>query len=216
MEFVLVPGAWAGGWLWDEVAKHLESRAHKVHSLTLSGMGDKTKSETVGLATHVEDVGSYICHNGIKSAVLVGHSHSGIVVGQVASRARVDICHSIFVEAFLPVSGRSLLEVSGLSVEEEKAAIVNLLASRQKPHPGNTVTEPASLERPLSELSATFIAHNGWLSNSRETDLIEQLKKSRSWQFLELDGGHWPMLSVPRALSEEILLGLSEAQTSFR
>ncbi|WP_434341094.1 alpha/beta fold hydrolase [Motilimonas cestriensis] len=231
MEFVLVPGAWAGGWLWDEVAKDLSEKGHTIHQLTLSGLNEKSETDRVGLSTHVEDVESYIATHGLKSVVLVGHSYSGIVVGQVATRRNVSIHHSIFIEAFLPVSGQSLLEVSGLPVEEEKRSIANnqgmwlapsreelesqpilneaqisLLVSKQKPHPGNTVTEPAMLESSLDEIPATFMAHEGWLSNSRETELIDKLRTSNKWQFYEIDGGHWPMLSIPEQLSDKMHL----------
>lgn len=229
MEFVLVPGAWAGGWLWDEVASHLQGKGYKVHRLNLSGLEGESAQGSIGLKTHVEDVESYIRTQGLKAVVLVGHSYSGIVAGQVASRGKVAIRHTIFVEAFLPISGKSLLDVSGLPIEEEKRAIENnqgmwpapsleelesqpklsqvqieLLASKQKPHPGNTVTEPAELETPLSEISATFIAHEGCLSSSREQELIEELRTSRTWQFREIDGGHWPMLTIPQELSDQI------------
>jgi pimeloyl-ACP methyl ester carboxylesterase len=229
MEFVLVPGAWAGGWLWDEVAKSLREKGHKVHQLTLSGLNEKCETDLIGLSTHVEDVESYISTHGLESVVLVGHSYSGIVVGQVATRGNVSIRHTIFVEAFLPVSGQSLLEVSGLPIEEERRSIANnqgmwpapsrgelesqsklneaqisLLASKQKPHPGNSVTDAAKLESPLDEISATFIAHEGWLSTSRENELVEKLKSSGTWQFRKIDGGHWPMLTIPRELVSQI------------
>ena len=229
MKFVLVPGAWAGAWLWDEVAGYLRTKDHEVHSLTLSGLDGNGESSAIDLHTHVEDVESYIQEHDLNSVILVGHSYSGIVVGQVASRGRVSVQHTIFIEAFLPVHGQSLLEVSGLPIEEEKEAIainngmwpapsreelksqprlnevqIELLASKQRPHPGSTVTEPAALETSLDKIPATFIAHNGWLSSSREQDLLEKLKASNAWQFREIDGGHWPMLSIPGELSEQM------------
>jgi len=227
MDFVLVPGAWAGAWLWDEVANELQSKGHTPHPITLSGLGEDAASAEVSLKTHVEDVRSYITANGISSAVLVGHSYSGIVVGQLASQSPNLTRHTIFIEAFLPVAGQSLLEVSGLNEDEERNAIaanggawpapspdelasqpnlsdaqIKLLSERQQPHPGKTVTDPAVLDRPLKTLSASFIAHDEWLSGSREQALVAELKASESWGFYEIDGGHWPMLTVPRQLAE--------------
>lgn len=229
MQFVLVPGAWAGGWIWDAVAEHLRGKGHQVHQLTLSGLGENEQPESVGLSTHVEDVESYICTHDLTSVVLVGHSYAGVVVGQVASRRNVAVKHSIFVEAFLPVSGQSLLEVSGLQVEQESAviernqgmwptpgreelasqpklnaALIDLLVARQASHPGSSVTEPARLEAPLSEISATFIATEGWLSSSREQHVLDELKNFDTWQFREIYGGHWPMLLMPKELSEQM------------
>ncbi|MFD1217628.1 alpha/beta hydrolase [Microbulbifer celer] len=232
MEFVLVPGAWAGDWIWSEVSENLERTGYKTHLLTLSGLEENSQGST-DLNTHVEDVESYIRMHDLKDVALVGHSYSGIVVGQVASRGKVSVSHTIFIEAFLPVSGQSLLEVSGLPIEEEKKAIDSnqgmwpaptaeelesqphlnqaqkaLLVSKQRPHPGNTVTDRAELETPLSEISATFIAHEGWLSSSREHDLVDQLRRSSTWQFRTINGGHWPMLTIPQELVEKILSGI--------
>ncbi|MCQ3829261.1 alpha/beta hydrolase [Microbulbifer elongatus] len=229
MEFVLVPGAWAGGWIWDEVAKSLRDRGHNVHQLTLSGLNEQSETCEIGLSTHIEDVESYIIRHGLESIVLVGHSYSGIIVGQVATRGRVSIRHTIFIEAFLPVSGQSLLDVSGLSIDEEERAIlenegmwpapsraelatqprlndadINLLCAKQRPHPGKTVTDAVKLESPLVDIPATFIAHEGWLSFSREHDLLATLKSSGSWRFKNIEGGHWPMLTIPQKLAELI------------
>jgi pimeloyl-ACP methyl ester carboxylesterase len=227
MEFILVPGAWAGGWLWDGVAHELRKKRHETHQLTLSGLDGKSDPGNVRLKTHVEDVRSYIASRDIHSVVLVGHSYSGLVVGQVASQYPNLIDHTIFVEAYLPVAGRSLLEVSGLDVEEERAAIasnqghwpaplpedlaaqthlsdaqVKLLLSKHLPHPGATVTDPAELALPLKSVSASFIAHQGWLSGSREQATVDALRSCTNWQFHLIEGGHWPMLTSPRELSE--------------
>ncbi|MBD3297633.1 MAG: alpha/beta fold hydrolase [candidate division Zixibacteria bacterium] len=226
MDFVLVPGAWAGEWIWDEVASELHLIGHKAHPITLSGLDPSNPTEGVSLRTHVEDVRSYITANGIDPAILVGHSYSGIVVGQVASQFPNLVHHTIFIEAFLPISGKSLLEVSGLDEAEERDSIeanggkwlppspeelaaqpklndsqIKLLEEQQQPHPGKTVLDRAEMDRPLQDLSASFVAHKGWLSGSLEQDLVEKLRASGSWAFHEIDGGHWPMLTVPKKLA---------------
>lgn len=227
MNFVLVPGAWAGAWLWDEVARELQLKGHTPHPITLSGLDPNNVVESVSLRTHVEDVRSYITSNGIVSPIVVGHSYSGIVVGQLASQSPDLVRHTIYVEAFLPVSGRSLLEVSGLDAIEERQAIesnggnwpppspdelasqpklshaqAKLLSELQRPHPGRSVTDPAELKKPLRNLSASFIAHDGWLSGSREQALLEELRASGNWAFHEIDGGHWPMLTIPHEIGD--------------
>ncbi len=226
MNFVLVPGAWAGAWLWDDMAKALEAKGHSTHQLTLSGLDEQQNSANISLQTHVEDVHSFIIANELTDVVLVGHSYSGIVVGQVASQFPDLLAHTIFVEAFLPVTGQSLIDVSGLDKAEELGAIAanggtwptplpaelatqpglsdaqrQMLAVRQQPHPGKTVTDPAELRLPLSELSASFIAREDWLVGSREEDLLQALKTCQNWTFYTIDGGHWPMLTIPQELA---------------
>lgn len=233
MNYILIPGAWAGGWIWDKVATRLRESGHIVHQLTLPGLDHQSEPEKVSLATHVDAITGYIESNNLRDIVLVGHSYSGILVGQVATRIPQLVTHSVFVEAFLPVDGKSLLDVSGLDVAYEQEQIdnngglwpvptreelagqpllstelIDLLLTRQQSHPGKTVTEPARLPEPLTTLRATFISENGWLNSSREAELAETLRNHENWNFIAIKGGHWPMLTIPEELSKHLQRGL--------
>lgn len=227
MNYLFVPGAWMGGWVWEEVASRLAEKGHTANKITLSGLHSDQADTGVSLETHVEDIFDYLQTNGLNRVVLVGHSYSGFVLGQVAVRAPELVRHTVFIEAFLPVDGKSLLEVSGLDVEYERdliekhsglwpaptkselrgqshlnASQVALLASRIVGHPGRTVTDPARLPKPLSEIHATFIASKGWISGYRESALLECLRLEETWTFKYIEGGHWPMLTMPDQLSD--------------
>jgi len=194
--------------------------------LTLPGLDDENDAEKVHLATHVDAVTGYIESNNLRDVVLIAHSYSGIVVGQVATQDQQHVAYSVFIEGFLPVDGKSLLDVSGLDVVHEKRLIdengglwpaptreelegqphlsielIDLLAAKQKGHPGRTVTDPAKLAGPLTMLRATFISEEGWLGSSREADLVETLQNHDNWDFKVIEGGHWPMLTIPDELS---------------
>lgn len=226
MVYVLIPGAWAGGWVWDEVAAKLRYAGHSVHQPTLSGLGDSEDARKVSLTTHVNSVIDYLESGKLNDVVLAGHSYSGIVVGQVSARLQHRVAHTVFIEAFLPVNGKSLLEVSGLDIAHEKQLIedcgglwpaptqeelksqpylsdelIALLVSKQKGHPGRTVTEPAVMAEPLGNLRATFISEAGWLQSSGEADVVQELRRNDHWDFREIDGGHWPMLTKPDELA---------------
>ncbi|RFA29225.1 hypothetical protein CAI21_10695 [Alkalilimnicola ehrlichii] len=236
MNYLLVPGAWAGEWVWNETASCLRKWGHTVHTITLSGLDGASTPSRTRLDTHVQDVLRYARREGLKQAVLVGHSYSGLVVGQAAALAPNLFLHSVFVEAFLPIDGQSLFDVSGLDPSHEKQLIaansglwpaptvtelrqepllntahIEFLSTRFVGHPGLTVSEPAALAKPLSTLNATFIARPGWLAGSRELELIKALRQERSWTFKTVDGGHWPMITVPERLSE-LLHTVSEKQ----
>ena len=229
MNYILVPGAWAASWVWKEVAANLTAQGHKVHALTLSGLGEGNGAKHVGLSTHVDDVIEYLNSNNIRSAILVGHSYSGIVIGMVAQKIPHRIAHTVFVEAFLPVKDRSLLDVSGLDVDDELRAIsvndglwpapsgeelsnqprltdalVTLLNEKQKDHPGRTVSDTVWREPHLGDLDATFIAHEQWLADSPLSELLAGLRKKPNWQFRAIDGGHWPMLTIPDDLARQL------------
>ena len=230
MHFVLVPGAWMGAWAWSEVASILQRNGREAHPITLSGLHEHDDPTGVRLATHVRDVLDYLRAHALENVVLVGHSYSGVVVGQVAAQAPEVVAHTVYVEAFLPVDGQSLLEVSGLDVEHERNLIaensglwppptreelsqqpllstaqVDFLASRLIGQPGQTVTDPAVVPRPLWSLPSTFIAEKDWLMGSREAGLLKSLKESPRWTFKSIEGGHWPMLTMPDTLASYLL-----------
>ena len=86
--FVLVHGAWHGGWCWSRVATRLRAAGHIVHTPTLTGLGERRHliSAQVNLDTHVEDVVNLLEFEDLRDVVLVGHSYGGIVITGVADR----------------------------------------------------------------------------------------------------------------------------------
>lgn len=112
-DIVLIPGAWSTAESWAPVTRQLRALGHRVYPVTLSGLDRQVDASSVGLATHVEDVLSVLEREDLRDVVLVGHSYSGIVAGQVADRAPDRVAHTVFVEAFLPHDGRSMLDAFG-------------------------------------------------------------------------------------------------------
>ncbi|MBI3023907.1 MAG: alpha/beta fold hydrolase, partial [Thaumarchaeota archaeon] len=102
--FVLVPGAWLGGWAWKKVAPLLEKEGHEVHSITLTGMGDRVHlaSKDVDIETAVQDVLNVINYNDLDDFVLVGHSFAGKVVAAVADRVPKKVRVLLYLDAFRP------------------------------------------------------------------------------------------------------------------
>ncbi len=86
--FVLVPGAWLGGWAWQRVTPLLRAAGHEVYPVTLTGLGERVHlgtSET-NLETHIADVVNLIEFEDLRAVVLVGHSYAGCVITGVADR----------------------------------------------------------------------------------------------------------------------------------
>lgn len=225
--FVLIPGAWMGGWVWERVAVRLRDRGHLVHTPTLTGLGDATPVAEVRLETHVEDIAGLLDVEDLSGAVLVGHSYSGLVAGQVAERRPERVAHAVFVQAFLPRDGRSLIDdwsddptarnreiadiaarggsweppIAGLQAETDLSPEQRAwLASRFVAHPGRTVTDPARMARPVETLSATYIAS---LPDDGEPlpGHIAALRAEPSWTVERIRAGHWPMVSFPAPLA---------------
>lgn len=86
--FVLVDGAWAGGWIWRDVARPLGSAGHEVFAPTLTGLGERVHlaSPEVDLHRHVLDVVNVIRYDRLERDVLVGHGYGGMAVTGVAER----------------------------------------------------------------------------------------------------------------------------------
>jgi pimeloyl-ACP methyl ester carboxylesterase len=86
--YVLVGGAWLGGWCWQGVARRLRQAGHQVYPVSLTGLGERVHlaSPDVDLETHVTDVVNLAEFEDLHDVVLVGHSYAGIVVTGVADR----------------------------------------------------------------------------------------------------------------------------------
>jgi pimeloyl-ACP methyl ester carboxylesterase len=107
--YVLVHGAWHGGWCWARVADRLRAAGHRVFTPTLTGLGDRAHltAPNVGLATFVEDVVSTIEMEDLSDVVLVGHSFGGAVIGGVADAEPNRIRRLVFLDSFVLQSGQS-------------------------------------------------------------------------------------------------------------
>src|ERR1700681_2064231 len=86
--FVLVHGAWHGGWCWRRVVDRLEQRGHRVFAPTLTGLGERSHRIDAknGLTTHITDIVNVIKWENLSDIVLVGHSYGGFIISGVAEK----------------------------------------------------------------------------------------------------------------------------------
>ncbi|HVB11110.1 MAG TPA: alpha/beta hydrolase [Bacillota bacterium] len=112
MTFVLVHGAWGGGWGWTPFAEAMRRRGHQVFTPTLTGMGERSHlfSGAINLSTHIEDICNVIRYERLRDFVLAGHSYGGMVVTGVADRMADRIRSLVYIDAFLPEDGRALID----------------------------------------------------------------------------------------------------------
>ena len=220
--YVLVAGARLGSWAWDEVVPHLKAAGHGVYPLTLSGLAEK-RGVPAGQQTHVQDIVDEVERQDLREVVLVGHSYSGIPVGQAAERVGDRLAGVVFVDSNAPAHGQSFAsawwqgqaafdaelaanggdwapptapEFAGQDLTD--AQIAHFLDGAT-PHPGATLTEPAVLEAELADLPATYI--KCLLDGDEPNPDVAELLKSDRWRLVEMNTGHWPMFSRPRELA---------------
>ena len=225
-EFVLVAGAWLGAWAWDDVVPKLHAAGHGAHPLTLSGLAEK-QGVPAGQQTHVRDIVGEVERLDLRDVVLVGHSYSGIPVGQAAERIGDRLSRVVFVDSDVPVDGGSFAsgwwqgpaaleaviaanggfwapltaaECDGQGLTDEQIA---RFVGGSTPHPGATLTEPAVLSGPLGALPATYI--KCLLDGPEPTDAVAWLLTGENWRLVEMNTGHWPMFSEPDDLAGILL-----------
>lgn len=110
--FVLVHGAWHGGWCWKRVAKLLRDEGHEVHTPTLTGLGASSHllSPQVTLQVHVRDIANLLKWEDVEDAVLCGHSYGGMVITGAADREAGRLKSLVYVDAFVPRSGECAMD----------------------------------------------------------------------------------------------------------
>jgi pimeloyl-ACP methyl ester carboxylesterase len=112
--FVLVHGAWSGGWCYSRAAALLRARGHAVFTPTLTGQGERAHllSGAINLSTHIEDVLGVFRFERLSDVVLAGHSYGGMVITGVADRIADKIKTLAYLDAFVPEDGQSLFDIN--------------------------------------------------------------------------------------------------------
>lgn len=111
--FALVHGMWHGGWCWRTVARALRAAGHEVYTPTLTGLGERSHllSPMAGVNLHVEDVVNVLRFEDLNDAILVGHSYGGMVITGVAGRVPERLATLVYIDAYVPRDGESMLSL---------------------------------------------------------------------------------------------------------
>lgn len=227
--FVLVPGAWLGSWVWERVVPLLEEAGHSAHPVTLSGLAERAdEADGVDLDTHARDVVAAVeaAAADVAAVVVVSHSYAGMPVLQAVDRLGERVAQVVHVDSAVAEDGRAFLDGSSDWAQETLAAIEqaggvwppdpdqfegqgfsdadrDLLSRRCTPHPGATLTQPLRLEHSLGAVPTAYVH---CLQDTPELDAgTADLARRHGWQVVDLDSGHWPMLTTPRMLADTLL-----------
>ncbi|SDH16164.1 alpha/beta fold hydrolase [Nonomuraea jiangxiensis] len=227
--FVLVHGAWHGGWAWRRVIPALVQAGHEVHAPTLTGVSDRAHllSPSVGLSTHVQDVVALINAYDLRDVVLVGHSYAGQVITGVADRVPDRLARRVYLDAFVGGDGDAAIDllpetvaghyresVAGpgfgwlipvrsltvLGVTEQ--ADLEWLGPRLTPHPWRTYTEPLLLGGDVGRVPAAYVECTEWL---RVFQPHAERAAALGWPVHHLATGHEAMVTAPKELAELLL-----------
>ena len=116
--FVLVHGAWHGGWAWQPVASRLRAAGHRVWAPTCPGLGIDDDPRGVTLAGCIDSVVSQVEASFAVDVTLVGHSWGGYVIAGAAPRLASRLKALVFWSAFVPESGVPLYDEIPPSYQE--------------------------------------------------------------------------------------------------
>ncbi len=130
--FVLVHGAWHGGWCWRDVAAALRGRGARVFTPTLTGLGERKhlRMAYAGLDTFINDVTAVIETEELNAITLVGHSFGGMVITGVADRMPERIKRLVYLDAIVPDDGESLVSSAPRSDPAGHAKLIKALGSQ--------------------------------------------------------------------------------------
>jgi len=123
--FVLVHGAWHGGWCWSRVRSALQAKGHQFFTPTLTGIADRSHqlSNDINLTTHARDVANLMVWEELTDVVLCGHSYGGAVISAAAAMAPERVSHLVYLDAFVPENGESLIGLLGKALAPDVAAM---------------------------------------------------------------------------------------------
>ncbi|MHB8568471.1 MAG: alpha/beta hydrolase [Nitrososphaerales archaeon] len=226
--YVLVPGAWLGGWVWNKITPMLEEKGHKVYPVTLTGMGERVHlaSKDVGIETAIQDVLNVIKYNDLDDFVLVGHSFAGKIVAAVADRVSEKVKMILYLDAFRPEKVRTpqgsfnptefgslepgqwtmpltdgILDMIGKDVKGQDR---KWMLSKATPWLMKHWSEQVTLSKNFDSVKSTYIFCTG------SGDPVDEIVSGK-WGKLEgphkvIDSGHWPMVTKPEELVEDMCI----------
>src|SRR5713101_2147973 len=108
--FVLVHGAWHGGWCWRRVSDRLRKAGHQVFTPTLTGLGERSHlaRPDIGIDTHIEDVAKVFELEDLNDVILVGHSYGGMIITGAAEKVVDRLRHLVYLDAMVPQDGQTV------------------------------------------------------------------------------------------------------------
>ena len=219
--FVLVHGAWHGGWCWEKVTPLLISAGRQVYAPTLTGLGESSHLLTpdIDLQTHINDVTSLFHDDDINDVVLVGHSYGGMVIAGAAPAVASRLARVIYLDAFLPDDGKALQDYVQVAASTDDWRVpppgkpprfgvrdpedVAWMEARLTDQPRNAMTEPVRISADISgRVPHTYIL----CSKSSHFVAAAERAKQRGFRYRELlSAGHDAMISQPAELAKLLL-----------
>jgi pimeloyl-ACP methyl ester carboxylesterase len=228
--FVLVHGAFAGGWYWRWVTPYLRTAGFEVVVPTMTGLGERVHlaSPDVDLETHINDVLQVYAFEDLRDTILVGHSYGGMIVAAVADRMPERVRHLVYFDSDAPRDGetsvpperhaarieRARTEGDGWRVPAPQGFVETQIAEapeatqrwvldRLTMHPLQTWLDPIRLTGAAAEIPTTYIRCTvGYDPDDLDTRRQdERIRSEPSWRYREIDATHMALITHPAEIA---------------
>ncbi|WP_435745262.1 alpha/beta fold hydrolase [Microbacterium sp. PMB16] len=225
MNLILIPGLWLDASSWNDVVPALERAGHRVHPLTMPGVGaPAAESAEIGIADWVS--AAAVAIDALDGPVVViGHSGGGNVAWGVADARPDRVSRVIFVDTVPPPAGEGISEfelVDGVVPfpgwdffpDEDVSDLDESTRARTVP-----LTHSVPARVPTDEIALTDEARYrvpvtllmGGLDQTTFDGMIDQwgpyadeFRAIEQTEVVKIGSGHWPQFSVPERLGELI------------
>ena len=222
--FLLIHGAWHGGWVWNEISEILRYQRYSVSTPTLTGLGEKKHllSSKITIETFIEDVVNHIIFENLNNIILVGHSFAGSVISGVADRLKDRIQKLIYFDAMILIDGQKPFDITPKEIVEQRIELAKkfgnnisipapsadafgvfdikkslLLEEKLTPHPLSAFQSKLILKNEVGNgipLSYIFCTKPVYKSLESSREVVRKMK----WPIFELNAGHDAMLTHPK------------------
>ena len=222
--FLLIHGAWHGGWVWNEISEILRYQRYSVSTPTLTGLGEKKHllSSKITIKTFIEDVVNHIIFEDLNNIILVGHSFAGSVISGVADRLKDRIQKLIYFDAMILIDGQKPFDITPKETVEQRIELAKkfgnnisipapsadafgvfdikkslLLEEKLTPHPLSAFQSKLILKNEVGNgipLSYIFCTKPVYKSLESSREIVRKMK----WPIFELNAGHDAMLTHPK------------------
>ncbi|OGA08721.1 MAG: esterase [Betaproteobacteria bacterium RIFCSPHIGHO2_12_FULL_69_13] len=219
-------GAWSAGWAWKKMRPLMRQRGHDLHTPTYTGIGERAHlaSPEVNLETHITDVLNVLELEDLHDVVLIGHSYGGMVATGVADRAAGRLSQLVYLDAFVPRDGQSLLDLLPPDTASRMREVVKTTGDgwrvppnpmppdtpeadlawampRRVMQPVKTFEERLRLTGAVEGLPRTYI----YCTKTPPGDVFGQFarraKSERGWRHFEIDSSHNPHITIPESFA---------------
>jgi pimeloyl-ACP methyl ester carboxylesterase len=226
--FVLVHGAFQGGWIWQPVANRMRAAGHRVYAPSLDGCGERKGTVRPGITTetHADEIAQLLFYEDLHDVVLVGTSSGGMVACRVAELMRDRIHRLVLVDALVLFSGERIIDIvnrsmsagDGITIAPSREEAANRMFAdlapasrdwvleRYTPHPVAVYDQPVKLDSFWMQSWKAGVIWCRRAPNPGEAHLRRAAERlNATWH--ELDTGHYPMLSMPEELTLLLVAG---------